>query len=110
MKKLFSVLAVLFVMTSSMAFAMTPDYGYEQNRMKMTNDGILVVSAFEDQDRLTCYSYSGTRHWETKFGAKIMSYEVVGDYIYAFSKARTGTKTYLTCLDKYTGNMVWERP
>ncbi|MEM1283367.1 MAG: hypothetical protein AAGG81_07420, partial [Chlamydiota bacterium] len=86
------------------------DYGFEQERMVIDRGEIFIVSSFDIEDRLTVYDFLGNRLWETPFHAKITSWQVLGDIIIVFSKSRAGHKTYLTCLDRVTGRLVWQRP
>lgn len=86
------------------------DYDFQQERMLTAEDGIYLISSFEDSDKVTAYSYYGDLLWETSFHAKITSWQVFGDRIIVFSKHRSGYKTYLTCLDRYTGKSLWQRP
>lgn len=86
------------------------DYQFEQERMLMADDGIYLISSFEDSDHVTAYSYYGDVLWDTPFFAKITSWRVAGNRIIVFSKHRNGYKTYLTCLDRYTGKMIWQKP
>jgi outer membrane protein assembly factor BamB len=86
------------------------DYDFQQERMLTAEDGIYLISSFEDSDHVTAYSYYGELLWNTSFYAKITSWRVVGDRIIVFSKHRNGYKTYLTCLDRYTGQSLWQRP
>lgn len=85
------------------------DYAFQQERMQLTSDGIYIISSFEDSDKLTAYSYGGDRQWELSFHAKIVSWQVAGGYLFVFSKGRSGTKTYLTCIDRILGTLVWEK-
>ena len=86
------------------------DYGFEQERMIIDNGEIFIISSFDSEDGVTVYSVYGKRLWETKFHAKILSWEVVEDLVIVFSKDRNGHKTYLTCLDRYTGTLLWQKP
>lgn len=86
------------------------DYDFEQERMLMAEDGIYLISSFEDSDHVTAYSYYGDLLWDTEFFAKITSWQVAGSRIIVFSKHRNGYKTYLTCLDRYSGKKIWQRP
>lgn len=86
------------------------DYGFEQEKMILTSDSIVAISSFESQDHVAAYSYHGLRLWDTTFHAKILSWQIVSDYVFIFSKHRDGYKTYITCLDRYTGSLIWERP
>jgi outer membrane protein assembly factor BamB len=111
MKKMTSLFAALFLSLGSIGFAETfRDYDFEQERMMTTQDAIYNISSFEKTDAVTAYSYSGVLLWDKSFHAKITSWQIIGDYIIVFSKHRSGYKTYLTCMDRYTGSVLWERP
>lgn len=104
-------LLVFFLCLSSFCFAERfKDYDFEQERMILAEDGIYIISSFEQSDGLTAYSYNGARLWETTFYAKIISWRIAGDGIVVFSKDRAAPKTYLSCLNRYTGVVLWERP
>lgn len=101
----------LFLSLGSFCYGETfKDYSFEQERMMLAEDGIYIISSFEHSDGVTAYSFNGVRLWETTFHAKITSWRVVGDYVLVFSKHRSGYKTYLTCMDRYSGAVLWERP
>ncbi len=85
------------------------DYNFAQERMRLASDGIYIISSFEDSDKVTAYGYNGDFLWDTSFFAKITSWEIAGNSIFIFSKHRSGYKTYLTCLDRYSGRMIWQR-
>lgn len=111
MKYLFSLATALFLSLGSFCHAQNfRDYDFEQERMLLSENGIYILSSFENSDGISAYSYFGSRLWETTFHAKVTSWKLAGDYIFVFSKHRSGYKTYLTCLDRYTGAVLWERP
>lgn len=86
------------------------DYDFQQERMKLTADSVMVISTFDTEDHVTAYTYSGVRLWNAPFHAKILSWEIAGNYLFIFSKDRRGIKTYLTCLDRHTGTLIWQKP
>lgn len=86
------------------------DYDFQQERMQLTPDSVMVISTFDTQDHITAYTYSGTRLWNAPFHAKILSWKFIGDYVFVFSKDRKGTKTYITCLNRNTGTPIWQKP
>lgn len=86
------------------------DYDFQQDRMLVANDGIYLVSSLESKDALSAYSHHGDKLWEIFFHAKIVSWQVVGNRVFVFSKSRSGPTTYINCLDRYTGRILWERP
>ncbi|PWY57673.1 hypothetical protein DGG96_00840 [Legionella qingyii] len=90
--------------------APTEDYDFQQERMKLTPDSVMVISTFDSQDHVTAYTYAGVRLWNVPFHAKILSWQIAGDYVFIFSKDRKGTKTYITCLNRHTGAPIWQKP
>lgn len=109
MKRLTILLLALCCCTTAQA-KYYDDYEFSQERMLLAEDGIYLISTFDDCDKISAYSYYGDLLWETEFFAKIVSWEVVGGRVIVFSKHRTGTKTYLTCLDRFDGRKLWQRP
>lgn len=111
MKTLKYMLVALLLSVSGLASASVyGDYEFQQERMVLSSDTIYVLSSFDSQDHITAYTYYGTRLWDASFQAKITSWQLAGDYIFVFSKGRSGYSTYLTCLDSYSGTLVWQRP
>ncbi|MCW8410176.1 hypothetical protein OQJ13_14445 [Legionella sp. PATHC035] len=86
------------------------DYDFQQERMKLTPDSVIVISTFDSEDHVTAYTYAGVRLWNAPFHAKILSWQIAGDYVFIFSKDRKGTKTYITCLNRHTGALIWQKP
>jgi hypothetical protein len=86
------------------------DYDFQQDRMQLTPDSVMAISTFNNEDHITAYTYSGVQLWDAPFHAKIISWKFAGDFVFVFSKDRKGTKTYITCLDRHTGNLVWQKP
>jgi len=86
------------------------DYDFNQEKMLCAEDGIFLISSFEDSDVITAHSYNGIPLWDRSFFAKIVSWRVIGDRIIVFSKHRSGYKTYLTCIDRFSGALLWQRP
>lgn len=113
MKLFRSILLCLLFSTAliTQAFAGSiEDYDFQQERMKLTPDSVMVISTFDSEDHVTAYTYAGVRLWNAPFHAKILSWEIAGNYIFIFSKDRKGTKTYITCLDRHTGSLIWQKP
>jgi outer membrane protein assembly factor BamB len=103
----------LFLSTASLVCAdsgYNSDYSFDQDRMMLAEDGIYLISSFEDSDKVTAYSYYGELLWDTSFHAKITSWQIAGNNVIVFSKHRSGYKTYITCLDRYSGRLLWQRP
>lgn len=86
------------------------DYDFNQDRMLVDHGEIFLVSTFSNQDGVTVYNFNGQRLWEVRFTTKIMSWSVQREIILVFSKDRNGQATFLTCLDRFTGRRLWERP
>jgi outer membrane protein assembly factor BamB len=95
------------VLTSHSKFA---DYDFSQDRMIVTSTRIYVISSFETADHISAFSHEGKLVWNAPFYAKILSWQIQGDQIFVFSKDRSGYQTYVTCVDRYTGSMKWQRP
>ena len=111
MKKIALYLTALCLpFAASAYFENKDDFALEQERMLLASDGIYIISTFEDSDHASAYTYYGDLIWDTPFHAKIISWQVSGNNIIVFSKHRSGTKTYLTCLDRYSGRTIWQRP
>jgi hypothetical protein len=86
------------------------DYDFNQDRMIVSTTRIYIISSFETADHISAYTYDGRLVWEAPFFAKVISWQMHADAIFVFSKDRGGYQTYLTCLDRYTGTMKWQRP
>ncbi len=112
----FILLALLFsvAMKSQSVIAASPsapiDYDFLQERMLLSSNAVYVISSFDTQDHITAYTHSGLRLWNAPFRAKILSWQIAGDYIFIFSKDRKGSTTYLTCIEKISGELAWQRP
>lgn len=85
------------------------DFDLKQDRMHVSSDTVYIVSSFDSSDHVTAYDYYGARLWDAKFHAKIISWQVRDNYIFIFSKARSGFKTYLSCVSRHTGHIIWEK-
>ncbi len=104
------LLSLVLSATTAVSAREFNDYDFEQERMLCAEDGIYVISTFENKDKISAYSYLGHRVWEREFFAKITSWQVINNFIVVFSKDRHGHKTYLTCLNRFSGDMMWQRP
>lgn len=93
-------------MTSGSAAVMN-DYDFEQERMELTSTNVFIVSSFDSEDHLSSYTRNGSLEWNKIYATKIISWKVEGYYIYVYSKSRKGNKTYLRCLNKYDGEVIW---
>lgn len=108
----YSLLGLLFSCTlgSQISADLKSDYDFQPERMQLASDSVIVVSSFETQDHVTAYTLHGLRLWNAPFHAKILSWELYGNNVFVFSKSRQGTSTYLTCIDRFTGELIWQRP
>lgn len=107
------LLGLLFsttLMTQASAATIDDDYNFQQERMQLTPDSVMAISSFDNTDHVTAYTYAGVRLWNAPFHAKILSWQIAGDYVFIFSKDRSGTKTYITCLNRHTGILMWQKP
>ena len=86
------------------------DYDFNQERMIVDHGEIFLISSLSNEDGVTVYNFNGQRLWETRFHAKIISWDVQPDVVLIFSKDRLGLATYLTCLDRFTGRLLWQKP
>jgi hypothetical protein len=86
------------------------DYDFQQEKMVLFPDSVVAISSFENEDNVTAYSYRGDLLWNKTFTAKILSWKPAGDYIFVFSKHRDGYKTFITCMNRYNGDLIWQRP
>lgn len=105
-----AVTALVLLSAAPVAAGVSSDYTFEQDRMVIDRGNVFVVSSFDSQDGITVYDFAGVRLWEARFYAKILSWQVEDDFVMVFSKDRNGTSTYLTCVDRRNGKMVWQRP
>lgn len=105
-----TAVALLFMIASFATAQEFRDYDFTQERMFCSEDGIYIISSFEDSDHVSAYSYQGSRLWDRPFFAKITSWAIVGNYIIVFSKHRAGYQTYLTCLNRFSGDKIWQQP
>lgn len=86
------------------------DRDFDQEHMLIGNHSILILSAYEEDDRLTAYTDYGKLLWEVTVNPKVISWKLKDGLLYVFSKSRYLEKTYLTCIDPVTGSILWERP
>ncbi len=105
-----AVAALVLLAAAPVTAGVSSDYAFEQDRMVIDRGNVFVVSSFDSQDGITVYDFTGVRLWEARFYAKILSWQVEEDFVMVFSKDRNGTSTYLTCVDRRNGKMVWQRP
>lgn len=110
--KLLKLLAISGILSlgSQLQAAKYSDYDFKQERMLLASDGIYAISSFDSQDVVSAYTHHGAFLWHRNFNSKILSWEIAGNSVFVFSKSRSGQSTYLTCLDRYDGRVIWERP
>ena len=107
---MFSVAFAPLALASNKVAAPVNDYEFQQDRMQLSQDSVIAISTFDNQDHVTAYSFSGVRLWNAPFHAKIVSWRIAGDYVFIFSKDRNGTRTYITCINRHNGGFIWQRP
>ncbi|MBA2727855.1 MAG: hypothetical protein H0U49_06760 [Parachlamydiaceae bacterium] len=95
---------------SAAAPATIQDYEFHQERMRLTSDSVIAISSFDSKDHVTAYTHYGIRLWNAVFHAKILSWDISGDLVFVFSKDRQGHSTYITCINRYTGEQIWQKP
>jgi hypothetical protein len=86
------------------------DFEFNQDRMFVSDEHVYTVSTFLDCDYLCVHDHFGNLVWKAPFHAKILSWQVRGQLVFVFSKARDGERTYLTCLNGFTGKVHWQKP
>ncbi|TAL61001.1 MAG: hypothetical protein EPN84_08660 [Legionella sp.] len=107
---LLGLLCSFTLFNQAIAAKVDSDYNFQQERMQLTPDSVIAISSFDTEDHVTAYSYNGTRLWNAPFHAKILSWQIAGDYVFIFSKDRSGTKTYITCISRHSGALIWQKP
>jgi len=70
---------------------------------------VYTVASFESVDFFTTYSHEGEFLWEIPFNTKIESIQENNDRILFLSKMRDETAYILSCFDKTTGTLIWEK-
>lgn len=70
---------------------------------------IYTVSPFNEICYFTTFSSAGEPLWEIPFNTEVLSWETTDEEVIIFSKARNGSATYLTCVNKGDGQFKWER-
>lgn len=86
------------------------DFGFNQERMIVDKEEVFLVSTFNSMDGLTVYNFKGERLWEVPFHSVIQSIDVQPNIVLVFSKDRKGVSTYLTCINRVDGKVLWEKP
>jgi|688.fasta_scaffold70349_6 hypothetical protein len=115
MKKNYLLMLSFFLLSSALISPCSgsefiSDYDFDQGKMTVQNDRIYLISSFDNVDHISCYDFQGRRLWNVPFHAKITSWRALDNVILVFSKARSGENTFLTCLEAWTGAMLWQRP
>lgn len=113
-KALFGIaLSICCIASAQSQAALAPAHNpseFNQEKMGIENEKIYLISSFDIHDYLTCYDFYGSRIWYVQFSEKIISWKKVNHMIFVFSKDRLGDGTTLTCLDAWTGSIMWQRP
>ena len=110
MKRFFVWVAIFFLSLSSFCNAqLVADTRLEQERMLFAEDAIYVLLSVENYDVIRAFSHSGSFIWEINFLSQVTSWQILGDSIVVFSKDRLAPTTYLTCLERSSGALFWER-
>lgn len=107
---LIGLLCSCALMNPAVAAKLDSDYNFQQERMQLTPDSVIAISSFDTEDHVTAYTYGGTFLWNAPFHAKILSWHIAGDYVFIFSKDRKGQKTYITCISRHNGALIWQKP
>jgi len=112
MRYFMTMLLILFATCSLSAKTIQSEFDYDFNKERMIVDHgeIFLISSLHNEDGVTVYNFNGQRLWEARFHAKIISWNVQPDVVLIFSKDRYGFSTFITCLDRFTGRVLWERP
>lgn len=108
MRSILIALALCFALPS-FADSRKNDYDFNQERMLVDQGEIFVISSFDSSDLLTAFDYYGNMLWEVRFNTKVLSWDVQPNLIFVFSKNRSGNKTFVNCIDRTTGIILWER-
>jgi len=114
MKAIFLVVFTLsFAMSQTFAITKSnsfKDYTFQSEKMLVGADAIYLLSPFDTSDRITAYTYNGLELWDAPLPTRLISWQVAGSHLFIFSKSRNEAKTHLTCLDRFTGNLLWQTP
>lgn len=111
MKFLRTALLSVCLLGCTNVMASFSDQSFEQNQMIITDDSnkILILSAFENEDIVTSYSYFGNQEWQFTLESKVISWNVKRNRLYIFSKSRDLEVTYLHSLNLENGTVDWVR-
>lgn len=111
LKKLPLFIGCLFFSLGTAAVASEcQDYSFEQSRMILTPDSIILASSFDDVDGIVAYTYYGIELWKLYLDSKIISWNWVDNFLFVFSKEKSGTRTNLICIDRNRGEILWKKP
>lgn len=83
--------------------------GLSNENLVLHYDNILIVSSFEQITYLTSFTLAGDPVWEAPFHSEILTWKINNGLLFVFSKSRTGSRYFLTCLDAAEGKLLWER-
>ena len=110
MKLLHLALLSICLLTCVNAAAVYSDRSFDQDHMILNRGSVMILSAFDEEDHITCYSDYGRLLWNVSFNPKVISWKIDNHLLYVFSKSRILEKTYLHCIDPTNGKIIWERP
>lgn len=111
-KKLnFLIFCLFFSLGATVVASEYRDYDFEQDRMILTPDSIILASSFDSVDGIVAYTYYGIQLWKLYLDSKIISWKWVNDLLFIFSKDKNEAhKTNLICIDRHRGQVLWKKP
>lgn len=108
MKNIFLIACLLSFASLSAAEELQMD-GLSNENLLLHYDNILTVSSFEQITYLTSFTLAGDPVWEAPFYSEIQTWKISNGLLFVFSKSRSGSRCFLTCLDAAEGKLLWER-
>ncbi len=79
-----------------------------QTSMLCTEDGIYVALTSRKNHTISAYSFQGHRLWEWDAAATITAWRVLQHHLIVFSKEKKRHQTHLTCIDRFSGEILWQ--
>lgn len=80
-----------------------------QEKLIVKETLVHAIASFETVDYFSTFSREGVFLWEVPFSSKIQSIEDGGDQIFVLSQTRNEGAFFLSCMDKETGKIIWEK-
>ncbi len=80
------------------------------DRLSVRKNHVYAISTFNEIDYFSVYSDSGAFAWEVPFNSAILSWKTNDEFVFIFSRSRTGLAYYVTCIEPLTGKILWEKP